>query len=249
MSRAVGDRGRRHQLPLAAIVLFLGWAPTAAASVNLPEPTAAAGHLPGQPYRWVHPPDGLRDRTPPPASVTAALPLDGSRLHATEVSTADLQTTVAISDLQFVPGSSHSLSLRIAPIDPATLGPLPKGRHAAGNAYRVDLTDQGRDVGDLDALAAPGRVDGSFVVLHSSVTAMVVLHSIDGTGWSPVETLGMGPFDLQGHLPGSGYFVAASVTGGGTKAGAPLMTAVAAVVLSALGTLGALRRWGRRHRR
>ncbi len=161
---------------------------------------------PPQDYRWVSPPPDLAATNQPPSSGVFPIPLDpnGSR-PATPV-TSDNQVTVIVPQGAFAKKAGQiEVSLKIDPVDPATLGSPGAGVTIFGNAYRLDATYQ--PSGDRAKLVLP--LDAVLIYpvtpnLHASVHQ---LYHVAGRA------------DVDGA---GGLRFAGAATGGGTRAGARL---------------------------
>jgi len=160
------------------------------------------GFRPPEPYEWVRPPPPYApgNQVPAPFSVTQDIgaPLD--------LFTADGQCTVSLAAGSIAaPGSDAQVEARLTPLASGTLGGLPTGLHADGNAYRIDLV--GRPSGrSLTRLAAPGHL-----VLKGAVPVQSVLYTADGRAWSRLASQPVGDPTVVGTLfSRTGVYLAAS---------------------------------------
>jgi hypothetical protein len=209
------------------------------------------GFAPPAAYAWVNPPPEFAkdNRKPADASQDVALAPDGST--ASNATTADGQ---AIAGLDNGSAPAHfpdtTVQVRVTPVDPATLGRLPPGLRAEGNAYQVAFTY--RPSGQaLTALAKPGTI-----ALTAAAPPSALLFSADGKTWQDTNARPFGASNgLFAALDAPGYYVPASHNparagtgqGGGTSP-TPVVLVVVAVAL-ALGLFVAVHGRSRRSRR
>jgi hypothetical protein len=129
----------------------------------------------------------------------------------------------------------------VAPFDAATLGALPTGMRAEGNAYRVTLSY--RPSGQaITALAKPGTI-----ALTSAAPATALLFSPDGTQWQDTQAKPFGDGNgLFATMAAPGYYITASTNpartagtsgGGGGAGGIVVVVLIVAVLLIAGGLL------------
>ena len=187
---------------------------------------AASGHPvdDGSTYRWVNPPHSRLTDNIPPAGRVATLP-PGSPVQA--FWTPDLQLT-----LTWAKGGvgDKGVTVDVQPIDPATLGELPDGVSANGNAYRV-------------ALSPVDRLGGGTVYLAAPTTPVAVFHSGDGRSWRKLPEANGDEGLASAVLERDGFVVAVSTH----RDRARFPTTPVAVVVASLGaTIEVLRRIRRR---
>jgi hypothetical protein len=208
------------------------------------------GFAPPAPYAWVNPPpEFARDnRKPAEASQDVALGPEGS--VASNATTADGQAIAGL-DSGSVPvhPSDTSVTVRVTPLDPATLERLPAGQRAEGNAYQVTFAyrPSGQPV---SALAKPGTI-----ALTAAAPPSALLFSADGKAW---QDIGARPFGdgngLFAPLTAPGYYVAVSHNpartgaGGGAAVKAAVAGGVGVVLLAVLVVVLAGRRRANRRR-
>ena len=171
---------------LAVVALYLAGAAVSGRASILARRPLLDGLAPPTPYRWVSPPPGLAAANKPPASTRFTLDLaaNGSQLGA--FSTSDGQINLVLSE-GAVPARSGQRGVEVAvePVDPATLGPVPEGLAAAGNAYRVQARYQPSGAG-VEALGGQSSVGLVYPLLTTAVAnpgGHVVLSSPDGRAW------------------------------------------------------------------
>ena len=203
------------------------------------------GFAPPAPYNWVNPPPGLEDDNSPPPEASQDVALDEGVSKASNSATSDGQ---AIAGLDIGSVAPHppdtSVLVRISPVDPGTLAPLPDGLRPEGNAYRVTLAYQPSGEA-VTALAKPGTI-----ALTAAAPATTLVFSSDGSGWQVVEARPFGDsHGLFAPLTGPGLYLSASHNpprtadspdGGGGNGSGGLVVAglIIAIVGIALGLLG-----------
>jgi hypothetical protein len=131
--------------------------------------------------------------------------------QANEISTEDQQALVTFSEAVIAarPGES-SVRVTITPLDPASVGPAPAGRHFDGNAYRIDAVYAAASTPAV--LSAPVTV-----VLRYAVHATQMLQFQDG-GWVALRTIRFdGSQQLLANTDRLGIFVPATSSGGGVR--------------------------------
>jgi hypothetical protein len=118
-------------------------------------------------YRWVKPPPQWASHNLAPAGRAAELP-PGTTVNG--FWTPDEQLV-----LNWPPGAlpATTVTIEVQPLDPATLGPLPDGRRANGNAYAVNLS--------FSAFRSPADV-----LLRVPEPVDEVYESDDGRTWRPL---------------------------------------------------------------
>jgi hypothetical protein len=191
-------------LGIGASALYLAVA--AATWPRVPVLILYEGFGPPPPYHWVRPPANLAggNQHPPSGSGRIALTPQGSR--PASVATDDAQAVVVFpgNAIEAHAGESR-VDVKITPLDPATVGPPPRGFRFDGNAYRVE------------AVYMPS---GRAAALRPSATASVIfrypIHADDifrrdGQTWTPLRAevvmTTLQVFATTTHL---GVFVAAA---------------------------------------
>lgn len=154
-------------------------------------------------YRWVKPPPDFAPGNikPKPIEVSFSLkPEDPPPAGASE----DQQLVFSLprGTLALTPTDDRAVA-RIEPVDPDSLGPLPAGTFADGNAYHV--TFRYSTTNQLAAMTAPGSV-----LLTVPVPATEVHYSADGRSWRRVLSRHASANTVGAEMPGPGYFVAVS---------------------------------------
>ena len=143
----------------------------------------------GQPYHWVKPPrEFAASNIKPPAteSVDVQLGLNGSVNSGP--ATADSQAIISMVE-GAIPAHASDTKVVVTfdALDAATLGPLPPGDSADGNAYRISAKYSPSST-PIAAVTKPGNV-----ALESAVGADGILFSADGgKTWKPLETFALG---------------------------------------------------------
>ena len=228
--RHVGHRAMKRVV-VAGGLLAMTYVATVVATGVLTDRTVrplfdATGPAPA--YRWVKPPPDFETGNVKPKSTEIGFGLKPE----------DLPPAGSSEDSQFVfnltkggiaiQGADSRGIARIEPHDPDTLGPLPAGQFADGNAYRITFRY------DPSGTPAPVTAPGS-CLMTIPVPAEGILYSEDGKAWRPVVSQHASATAIGGELPGSGYYLAFSpdalnTTGGGGTARlvVPILITVAA---------------------
>ncbi len=199
------------------------------------------GFAPPAAYNWVKPPPGIQDDKSLPPDATQDVGIDAGGSVASNAATADGQAIAGL-DTASVPAHPPDTTVRlhVAPVDAATLGALPPGLRAEGNAYRVTLNYQpsGRAV---TTLAKPGTI-----ALTSAATATALLYSPDGKQWQDTQAKPFGDGNgLFATMTEPGFYVTASrnpartagASGGGGSGWIVVAVLIVAVVLVVGGLL------------
>ncbi len=241
----------RRSAVVAGLVSVAVYAGLAALSGHL-SPLARGPLLDGigppQPYRWVHPPPDLAPGNQPPSSGVFHIPLDTGGSHPVVFVTSDNQVTVVVPKHAFDDRRGQiEVTLEIAPLDPATLGPPGTDLTVFGNAYRLQATYM--PSGDDATLTLPLDVILLYPVtpnLHASVHQLYT--SPDGTTWTAQEgsdalaqQQAEGPVPTLGFVTVAGEPAASPVTpaGGSGGSGGSTSTAIVLIVLAAcVGLIG-----------
>jgi hypothetical protein len=152
-------------------------------------------------YRWVKPPPDFA------AGNVRSKPIDVSF----GVKPDDLPPAGASEDSQFVfnlpkgsiPPADPDVTVKahIAPLDPDTLGPLPGGKFADGNTYRITFNYD--PSGKPAVVATPGSV-----LLTVPVPAEGVVFSEDGKAWRTINSAHASANAVGADMPGGGYYLA-----------------------------------------
>ena len=131
-------RPRRIGLGLAVVAAYV----VVALVVNGPAVRPLFDSLgPAAPYRWVNPPAAFAATNQKPDSHTQSLPLGKGGSTAATISTGDGQASVIFRDAAFPPRSGETaVVIKIEPLDPATIGAVPRGLRYDGNAYSMTAT-------------------------------------------------------------------------------------------------------------
>jgi hypothetical protein len=134
----------------------------------------------------VKPPPALASGNSRPGPGSADIAIAGSSAQGA-AATPDGQFVVNISAGAIAPHDADtSVHAAITPLDPGTLGPVPTGLVADGNAYRIGLTYRPSNT-PLDALTGPGDV-----ALIAPSPGHVLLYSSDGRAWTRLASQSVG---------------------------------------------------------
>lgn len=234
---------------LASVIVYAALAALSGHLSPLARGPLLDGIGPPQAYRWVDPPPDLASNNQPPSSGVFHVPLDADGSRPEVFVTSDNQVTVVVPKGAFdsEPGQIE-VTLKVDPLDPATL--KSPGEHLTifGNAYRLQATYQ--PSGDEATVALPLDVILLYPVtpnLHASVHKLYT--SPDGKKWAaqegsdslaqqqaegPMPTLGL--VEVAGE-PGTSPITPAGGSGGGS--GGSSSTAIVLIVLAAcVGLIG-----------
>lgn len=245
-------RRTRVVVAASAVGLYVG---LAALSGHL-SPTARGPLLdglgPAQPYRWVNPPASLASTNQAPSVGRFVAKFTKNGLQGQVFVSGDAQATVIVPSGAFPPrANDDAVVLTLTPLDPTTLGSLPQGRVAFGNAYHLTAsyrpsgTPAPQPAGAIDlVLLYPVTPD-----LHSATHA--VYASIDGKTWSALKgTDAPSVQQAEGKIEYLGYAVVAGAlaptpspsstgqtSGGGTSSRTVLLAFAVSVLLVGIGLL------------
>ncbi len=207
---------------------------------------------PSQPYRWVNPPAWLASTNQQPAVGTFVAHFKSNGLQGQVFVTGDGQATVIVPSDAFQPhGRDTAVVLTFTPVDPATVGPLPAGQAASGNAYRIAAAYRPSGA----QAPAPSRPIDVILLYpdtaqHRSASHTVCI-SADGTGWTtlkgtdtPSVQEAEGKTGSPGYAVVSGRLLATSSpdgssggAGNGTSPATIVLVIAACVLLVGLGLL------------
>lgn len=166
------------------------------------------GFAPPTPYNWVSPPAEVAATNSAPKGVEREVPVGAEGTDSTNVSTEDGQIIVGLDKGSVPPLPPETAAkVTIAPLDPATLGPLPTGLRAVSNAYRVMLRFVPSQA-EIARLAVKGTV-----AMTAAEAGDRLLYSSDGAQWQEKEFRPFGQDNgLFSELETGGYFLVASST-------------------------------------
>jgi hypothetical protein len=233
--------GRRARLGLGAAVL-LAYLASALLSSRL-SPLARHPLLDGtgtpQAYRWVSPPPDQASSNQQPSSVTKTQDLS-KQGGSGYVFTPDGQAAVILGNRTFLglptQGQTGAV-IKIQPLDPATLGALPPGKRASGNAYRVTATLQpsGASIAQFGAAVTVTLIYPP--VASSGVTPppRTIMWSKDGQTWTPITTQDShAGLQAAASTKDTGYFVVATPPLPATSTTTSHLRLLAIIILIAL---------------
>jgi hypothetical protein len=165
------------------------------------------GFAPAPTYQFVDPPAFFAPGNVKPHAVSRTIALDESGSEAAGLSTPDGQFVVDLArDAVPAAAGATAVTMRITPLAPRTLGALPDGLRATGNAYRLELTYDPTST-RVERLAHPGSV-----LVETPEVAERLFSSPDGATWSklPARSLPPRQLSMAATLPAPGYYVAAT---------------------------------------
>ncbi len=123
---------------VAAYVALAAWSASISPLARLP---LLDGLGPAQPYRWVNPPPDLAADNQPPSAGAFELELTADGVRGAVLITSDDQVTAIVPDGAIgAHDDDDAVTLRIDPVDPATLAPVPDDLEVQGNAYVISAT-------------------------------------------------------------------------------------------------------------
>jgi hypothetical protein len=145
------------------------------------------------PYRYVSPPPNLASSNQQPAGVTKTVKLSQAG-GSGYVFTPDGQAAVIMGNRTFkdIPGAQGQTGvlMKIEPLNPATLGTLPTGKQASGNAYRVTATIQpsGTPITQFGAAVTITLIYPPVASAGVTPPPRTIMWSKDGSSWTPLPT-------------------------------------------------------------
>lgn len=156
-------------------------------------------------YSWVKPPKEFAEGNRPPEPGQARVAFSATGSSAATADTADGQATASAPAGAIPPqGSDGAATIDLRPVDPTTLGALPAGLRAEGNAYQVSITYLPSKA-QAQRLTAPGVVG-----VLSEAPSTTLLHSADGQAWRSIEGRPVaGGKGFTAPLTDLGYYLAA----------------------------------------
>ncbi|HEX3539369.1 MAG TPA: hypothetical protein VHT75_02890 [Acidimicrobiales bacterium] len=154
-------------------------------------------------YQWVKPPPAFAAGNVKPKPVETDFPLTGP-VEPAFVSSPDGQFVVNLGSGAFPRHDPDTkVHATITPLDPASLGPLPPGVAADGNAYRIEFTYQPSKT-PLVTLAGVGNV-----ILTAPYQAESLLDSTDGRSWTTLRSQDLAdPTMIGSPFTAAGYYIA-----------------------------------------
>lgn len=197
-------------------------------------------------YRWVHPPPGFASGNVPPKPNEVDVPLGADGSEQSGAQSDDSQLVLNLAPKAAPPHEPDtSVKVRIEPLDPATLGPLPPDLRSNGNAYRVTLTYEPSGTA-ITSLTTPGNI-----LMTVPEPTAGLLFAPDGRAWQRIgsqtvagQPIVGGPFTAPGYYVGAAHPKAATSGGGGGSGigGTILVAVLVAAVALALGLFPVIRR-------
>lgn len=202
--RGLRPPGRALAWGLAAAAAYAVLALIAFGPGGLPVRPLYDGLAPPQVYRWVTPPEELAHQNVPPEPGAGEVALEADGSVPGQLSTDDGQARLVLPQGVFPSEEgATAVSLRLTPLDPATLAPPPEGVEFAGNAYRADATYV-----PSGAPAVPQR-NANIVLRYPTVASSLLRFT--GSGWTEVPDPRDVPAGLQlfANIQEMGVYVAA----------------------------------------
>ena len=172
--------GRTCAWGIAAAALYVITAVTSSHWTGPPARILYDGLAPLAPYRWVRPPPELARDNQPPEPGAGDVPFGPEGLSPLSITAGDGQATVIFGEktVAATPGES-AVTVRLIPLDPATVAAAPSGLRFDSNAYRIDVSyaSSGKPV----VLRAPATV-----VLRYATGANGIMR-FSGAAWAPLQ--------------------------------------------------------------
>lgn len=202
---------RRIATGIAVALAYVALASLSAWLSPIARRPALDGLGPVPPYRWVSPPPDLADGNQPPAAGSFEVPLTQNGSDPGVFITPDNQVTVVVDRDAFpARGDEEAVALTVTPLDPATLGALPEGLTAFGNALDLRATYEPSG-GPVRRIAPQLRVVAVYPItqrLHAATHS--ILRSEDGETWTPLPSRDApGIQQVEASVAGSGFLVVA----------------------------------------
>jgi len=240
--------GRRVGPLGVGVVLLALYALAVAASLPLGHGIRPMFESIGPPpaYRWVKPPPAFAagNVAPRPSESTVGVGPQGS--DQAGVLSEDNQLVLNLPPHAIPPHPPDtSVLMRVVPVDPAILGPLPTGLRANGNAYQVKVGYQPSGA-EITTLAT-----AMSILLTVPETTAGLWFSADGRAWQrvgnqtvPGQPVVGGTFNQVGYFLGGTHVTPPSSKGGGggNVTGIVIAVVLTAALAVALGFAPALRR-------
>jgi hypothetical protein len=187
-------------------------------------------------YRWVKPPAAFASGNVPPAPNDTDIPMGPSGSQQSGAQSEDNQLVLNLAPNAFpAHAPDTTLRVRIEPLDPATLGPVPREFRPNGNAYRVTFTYQPSGM-PATTVTAPGNI-----LVNVPLAPAGLLYSTDGRSWTNVgkqtvagQSVVGGPFNAVGWYEGAANARQAS-GGSGSSSGTIVVVALVAALALGLG--------------
>jgi hypothetical protein len=192
---------------------------------------------PTTPYQWVNPPKAFAagNIKPHPNDAQVALGPSGNPPASPGSTDGQVVLNLAEGSLPPHPPDDH-VTVKLTPLDPATLAKAPAGLRPNGNAYKLEFlyAPSGEAT---SALTKPGNV-----ILTVPEPAQGLLFSPDGQAWQKLESQNIGgvgtvgsPFTQAGYYLGATSSFTAPPGGSGdgsSDAGAIVLVGVITVALA-----------------
>jgi hypothetical protein len=164
------------------------------------------GLSPTSPYQYVEPPIIVASENVKPTALSTTIALGAGGSAAAGVATPDGQFVISLGQGAVAPAAgATAISIRITPLDPHNLAPVPGKRlQALGNAYRLEIAYEPSGQA-VTRLAKPG----TFLMELPDIGQHEFLSS-DGRQWSAISARLVGQRSMTASLRVPGYYVAAT---------------------------------------
>jgi hypothetical protein len=163
--------------------------------------------VPPSSYRFVDPPAFFASGNVKPTAASATIALGANGSAPAGLATPDGQFVVNLARGAIPPAKgATAISMRITPIAPKDLAPVPPPLRANGNAYRVQLTYEPRGP-TIEKLVRPGTL-----LVEIPEIGRSLFTSATAGAWSPVASRVIAPSQLTmtAEFAAPGYYVAAT---------------------------------------
>jgi hypothetical protein len=183
----VSDRRRAAVAGVAAVAVYAALATLSGRLGPLSRAPLLDGMSP-QPYRWVKPPPDLASTNQPPEPSGFSLIVRNGHVPADTLPSSDGQTILIVPEnFVTVPPGTVTITVRITPLDPATLGAPPDGLTVLGNADRIRATFEPSGA-PLRKLIHPLEAILVYPAHVGPPVDRTVITSSDGTSWHAVDS-------------------------------------------------------------
>ncbi len=198
---------RRRSL-IVGVILLAGYLAVLGATVGLRDDHVRPlydGFTPPPSYRWVEPPSFFSSGNVKPTPVTTTIELGRDGSAAAGVATPDGQFVLNLGRGAIAPKAGATrVKVKISPVAPSTLAPLPPPLRPNGNAYKVVMTYE-PDGSRVAQLAHPGTL-----VMDIPELGDALFRSGTGADWITMDATAVPPRQLSLTSPWSepGEYVA-----------------------------------------
>ncbi len=165
------------------------------------------GFAPPPAYQFVDPPPFFAAQNVKPDATSTVVALGAEGSEAAGIATPDGQLAISLARGAISPvEGATQVSVRVTPLAPGDLAPLPDGLRGNGNVYRIEMSYQPQG-GPVTRFAKPGTLLMEIPELGDRLFA-----SPDGDEWAPIASRTVPPRELAitATLRRPGYYLAAT---------------------------------------